>query len=158
MWMGQSDVFSEPIYAPTLYPLGDSMDAWAKNVLDASGDTQLIVVGCSMGGSCALEMARQAGERIAALVLVGAKACHDPEPELRDTYITALQKGGMTSIWPELADQCFGVSATTAVIRAAKTIAMEQDVENLVLATKVFRQIPPRLVAGVGKHRRAEFK
>jgi pimeloyl-ACP methyl ester carboxylesterase len=44
----------------------------------AKGD-RLIVVGCSVGGSCALELAVAAPDRIAALVLIGTKAERRPD-------------------------------------------------------------------------------
>lgn len=53
MWSSRLGAFPAPTSAPTLYPFGDSMDAWAGRVLKTVDDEPLVVVGCSMGGSCA---------------------------------------------------------------------------------------------------------
>ncbi len=69
-----------PVVAPTLYPLGDSVEAWAAAVLELAGGGPLVVVGSSIGGSCAIEVARIAPDRVRALVLADTKAGHRPEP------------------------------------------------------------------------------
>ncbi len=142
MWRGQMGILPGSTSAPTLYPLGDSMESSASGVLDAAGDGPLVVVGCSMGGSCALEMARQAGDRIAALVLAGTNAGHLPEPEVRDGYVAALREGGAARVWPGLVDHLFSDAATRTVIEAAEAIAMEQNAADLILATQVFHSRP----------------
>ena len=82
MWAGQMDLLPESTYAPTLYGFGNTVEAWANEVLQLATNDRLIVVGCSVGGSCALEVAVTAPERVAALVLIGTKAKHDPDPAL----------------------------------------------------------------------------
>lgn len=128
--------------APTLYGLGNSMEAWASGVLKAAGDGPLVVVGCSMGGSCALETARQAGDRIAALVLVGTNAGHRPEPEVRDGFVAMLREGGAARVWPGLVDDFFGSGVDRSIVEGAKAIAMEQKTAELILATQVFHSRP----------------
>jgi pimeloyl-ACP methyl ester carboxylesterase len=142
MWDAQVGVLAAPATAPRLYPLGDSMAAWAGRVLEAAGDEPLVLVGCSMGGSCALEMARLAGDRIAALVLIGTKAAHRPEPDLRDRYVAMLRDGGMARIWPELAPRFFGLEGDPAAMAAAEAIALAQNSEDLVRAVRVFHGRP----------------
>lgn len=142
MWHGQVGMLPFPISAPDLYSLGDSMEAWAGNVLKTAGDERLVAVGCSMGGSCALEMARQAGDRIAALVLVGAKAEHRPEPDLRDGYLAALRQGGIRQLWPDMVGRFFGPAAEPGILAAAEAIAMEQRTEDLIRAVRVFHSRP----------------
>ena len=142
MWSGQMAILPESTIAPTLYSLGDSMQTWASRVLEMTGDGPLIVVGCSMGGSCALEMARQAGPRIAAIVLVGAKAGHRPEPEVRDGFIAALQDGGTRSVWPSLVERFFGPASPTGAVATAEALAMEQNVADLIRAVGVFHSRP----------------
>src|SRR5919198_6221051 len=70
MWESQRDAFGE-VVAPRLYGRGSSMAEWARGVLEeVEGD--FAAVGASMGGYCALELVRQAPERVRALVLAGA--------------------------------------------------------------------------------------
>ena len=142
MWEGQLSILPESTLSPTLYPLGESMQAWARRVLEVASEDPLVVVGCSMGGSCALEMARQAPARIAALVLVGANASHRPEPSVRDRYIASMRDGGIGAVWPELESHVFGPTADPAVVKRAMALAMRQDVEDVILATRVFHSRP----------------
>jgi pimeloyl-ACP methyl ester carboxylesterase len=60
-------------FAPTLYGLGESVRDWAVAVLEHCGIDELLVVGNSVGGSCALEVARAAPGQVRGVVLVGAK-------------------------------------------------------------------------------------
>jgi pimeloyl-ACP methyl ester carboxylesterase len=99
MWASQMDLLPGAVWAPTLYGLGDSIEAWAAAVLQQVPCERLIVAGCSVGGSCALEVAALAPERVAALVLIGAKAGHRPEPALRDTALALLQGEGVEAAW-----------------------------------------------------------
>jgi hypothetical protein len=45
-------------YEPTLYSLGDRIESWAVEALALAKGNRLIVVGCSVGGSCVLEICR----------------------------------------------------------------------------------------------------
>ncbi len=135
---GQMEILAGGTYAPTLYNLGETLEAWATCVLDAVEGDRLIVVGASMGGSCALEMARQAPGRIAAMVLVGTKASHHPEPDLRDSYIATLEDGGVSALLPEIRLQCFGPSPDPAVVDHVESMALDQKTEDLIRAMSVF--------------------
>ncbi len=89
MWEHQRGIKPELTYAPNLYPFGDSLGDWASGCLDLVKQQQIVVVGCSVGGSCALEILNRAPERIAATILIGTKARHDPDPALffRHLYV-----------------------------------------------------------------------
>ncbi len=116
MWSGQMEVMPCAVRCPTLYRFGNTMQAWAAGVLESMGDEPAVVVGASMGGSCALEMARQAGYRVEAIVLVGAKAGHRPEPALRDRYIELLRRGGAAAMWARVGSEFFGPHTDAAVM------------------------------------------
>src|SRR5262245_40954184 len=107
MWDEQLRAFPLAVAVRSLYGLGDSIQEWASRVLEMVGPGQLAVVGSSIGASCALEMARIQPGRIAALVLVGAKASHHPEPVLKDRYISALRSRGLEGLWKELGPKYF---------------------------------------------------
>src|SRR5919199_2880007 len=81
MWEPQRAAFPDAV-APRLYGRGASMEGWARSILDEV-EGELAVVGASMGGYCALEVARQAPERVRGLVLVGARVEAD-SPERRE--------------------------------------------------------------------------
>ena len=142
MWDDQLQIVPDRTETPTLYKCGDSLEAWATAILTSVGDDQLVVVGFSMGGSCALEMARQAPNRIAALILVGAKAGHHPEPALRDRYIAALEADGISSLWPEIKADLVGHQADRGVIDRIKANMFDQRTEDLVSAVRVFHGRP----------------
>jgi pimeloyl-ACP methyl ester carboxylesterase len=131
MWSEQQAEFGG--MAPTLYPLGETMTTWANRVLAFAPTGRLVVVGCSMGASCALEMARVAGDRIAALVLVGGKAAVRHEPETRDHYIAQLRADGVGGMWPEI---------DTPVGERARALGARQSVEDLVTGVRAFHTRP----------------
>ncbi|WP_454010870.1 alpha/beta fold hydrolase [Aquamicrobium terrae] len=95
MWAEQAKLLPEATYAPTLYSLGDCIEAWANEALKLTAGNRIIVVGCSVGGSCALEIATIAPERVAALVLVGTKANHRPDPEFHASALETLRNDGL---------------------------------------------------------------
>jgi hypothetical protein len=60
-----------------------------------------VVVGNSVGGSCALEVARAAPDQVEAVVLVGAKAGVRPDPALRAEAVGTLADGGIVTGAPD---------------------------------------------------------
>jgi pimeloyl-ACP methyl ester carboxylesterase len=98
----------------------------------------LLLVGNSVGGSCALEVARLAPDRVAAIVLVGAKASHRPEPGLRDAAVAVLTEGGMAAAWPEYWAPRFGSGADPAVVEAARRIAFAQHPADVIRGVRAF--------------------
>jgi pimeloyl-ACP methyl ester carboxylesterase len=79
----------EPV-APRLYGRGPSIDGWAAQLLgEVAGP--LVVVGASMGGYCALALARRAPERVVGIVLVGSKPTADTDERRRFRDETAAQ-------------------------------------------------------------------
>jgi pimeloyl-ACP methyl ester carboxylesterase len=90
----------DPI-APHLYGRGPSIDDWAAQLLREM-DGPLVPVGASMGGYCALALARRAPERIVGMVLVGSRADADSfeRRRFRQEQIVELRAGD----WPHLAE------------------------------------------------------
>ena len=97
IWVSQvsalRDAGFDPL-APHLYGRGSSIDDWAAQLLREI-DGQLVVVGASMGGYCALAMARRAPERIPGMVLVGSRADADTfeRRRFRQDMISDLRAG-----------------------------------------------------------------
>jgi pimeloyl-ACP methyl ester carboxylesterase len=98
MWAEQQGLMPAT-HAPTLYALGDTVSEWAAAVLSEVQGRRLIVAGSSVGGSCALEMAALAPDRIAGLVLIGTKAGHRPDPVLHTNAVAALCGQGVEAAW-----------------------------------------------------------
>jgi pimeloyl-ACP methyl ester carboxylesterase len=90
------------VYAPHLYGRGGSIDDWAAHLL-RDLDGPLAVVGASMGGYCALAIARRAPERVVGMVLVASRAEADSfdRRRARQEMIAELGAGRR----PDLADE-----------------------------------------------------
>jgi pimeloyl-ACP methyl ester carboxylesterase len=80
--------------APLLYGRGASIDDWAAQLL-RDIDGSLVVVGASMGGYCALALARRAPERILGMSLVASRPDADSfeRRRLRQELIYDLRRG-----------------------------------------------------------------
>ena len=103
MWEPQVAALADyDVVTPRLYGRGRSIAEWAESLV-AELDGELALVGASMGGYCALEMARRVPERTRGVALVGSRAGADPpsrRPE-RDDVIHKLRTQGHEAVWPE---------------------------------------------------------
>jgi pimeloyl-ACP methyl ester carboxylesterase len=91
----------DPI-TPHLYGRGPSIDDWAAQLLREI-DGPLVPVGASMGGYCALALARRAPERVLGMALVASRADADSfeRRRFRQEQIVELRAGEV----PDLADE-----------------------------------------------------
>ena len=144
MWVNEMRPRLYPAIAPALYNLGESLEDWAVGVLDIAGDGPLVLVGSSVGGSCALEVARLAPHRVAAVVLIGAKTAHHPEPSFRDEAIRLLADGGMAEAWPRYWAPLFGARTAPAVVETARRVAFQQDISDVIRGVRAFHGRPDR--------------
>ena len=80
--------------APRLYGRGPSIDGWAAQLLRDSDDP-FVAVGASMGGYCALALARRAPERVVGIGLVSSRADADSwdRRRHREDQIAELRSG-----------------------------------------------------------------
>src|SRR5690606_28239915 len=87
-----------PVFVPRLSGLRWVPEAAARTLAQTHGP--LVVIGHSMGGRIAFEMARQAPERCAALVLMntGYRGLGDGEAPRRMAQVEAARKGGIEAI------------------------------------------------------------
>jgi pimeloyl-ACP methyl ester carboxylesterase len=85
----------EPV-VPRLYGRGPSIDGWAAQLLGEL-EGPFVAVGASMGGYCALALARRAPERVVGLALAGSRADADSEERrrYRDDLIARLRSDGV---------------------------------------------------------------
>lgn len=144
MWANQMGLLPNSTIAPTLYTLGDSVEEWAAEALQLSTSDRLIVVGCSVGGSCAIEVAIAAPERIAALVLIGTKATHRPNPEFCTSALELLERRGINAAWDTYWAPLFSKRANPAVIEAARQNVLKQLPDDLARGIEVFHSRPSR--------------
>ncbi|MCA1444580.1 alpha/beta hydrolase [Ensifer sp. IC4062] len=144
MWERQMHLLPGSTHAPTLYSLGDSVGAWAAEALKLVRGNRLIVVGCSVGGSCALEVAALAPDRIAALVLIGTKARHRPDPALHVSVLELLRDEGLEAAWDAYWAPLFSGSTSRQVIAAAKATSLRQRPQDVTRGVTVFHTRPSR--------------
>lgn len=138
MWRAKMDLGPGRTLAPTLYDLGDSLEECASSVLELAGSEPCVVIGSSIGGSCALEVARAAPEQVAGIVLIGAKAGVRPDPVLRDEAICVLETRGVEAAWARFWAPLFGRNTSAAVIAAARELALRQHAADLVRGVRAF--------------------
>jgi pimeloyl-ACP methyl ester carboxylesterase len=138
MWEGQRALLADrDVVAPRLYGRGRTVEAWAESVAgEVDGD--LAVVGASMGGYCALALARLAPERVYALMLVGARP--DPDsPERRagraDT-IELIRREGADGLWDMMLPK---LVADPSVLDKS---LLYRDSDDLVAAVEAIRDRP----------------
>ena len=144
MWSGQRGILPGAEHAPTLYRLGDTVPEWASALLKQVPGDRLVVVGHSVGGSCALEMALAAPDRIAALVLIGTKAGHRPDAALRDDVLQMLGEGRTDEAWTRYWSPLLSPAASDGVKDRARAIALQQSAEYLARGVAVFHSRPAR--------------
>jgi pimeloyl-ACP methyl ester carboxylesterase len=140
MWEGQrSALAGHDVDAPKLYELGTSMDEWAGAILDRV-EGRFAAVGASMGGYCALAIARRAPERLAGLLLAGSRAEADPPDRapVRNRWIERIAEEGAAGLWAEMGPAVFG-SLTGDLAERVRSLALEQDPEGLINALTAIR-------------------
>jgi pimeloyl-ACP methyl ester carboxylesterase len=142
MWQPQRDALGEhDVNTPNLYELGgSSMNAWAQRLLaELEGD--LALVGASMGGYAALAMARQAPERVRALLLAGSRPDAD-SPERRagraDT-IRLIEEEGAAGLWENQRAKLFGAEAPERTVDLASEMTLARGQDELVRAIGAIR-------------------
>jgi pimeloyl-ACP methyl ester carboxylesterase len=127
-----------PAIAPTLYDLGDTITQWAHAVLDLAGSGPVTLVGNSIGGSVAAEIAHLAPERVTALVLVGAKPGHRPEPALCDEAVRILSTDGIDAAWQRYWAPLFAPDAEPEVIDGALRAARSLPLDAIIRGVRAF--------------------
>ena len=144
MWAAYEDLLPGSFHAPDLYGLGNSVEDWAAEALKAAKGECVIVVGCSVGGSCAIEVAAAAPGRVAALVLIGTKARHHPDPGLHATALDLIEQEGMGRAWERYWAPLFSESTDRKVVEAARGVALRQPPEDIARGITVFHSRPSR--------------
>jgi pimeloyl-ACP methyl ester carboxylesterase len=95
MWERQAALLLDDgfkVETPRLYARGASIDGWAAQLLRES-DGPFVAVGSSMGGYCALALARREPERVVGMMLIGSRADADSwdRRRYRETQISELR-------------------------------------------------------------------
>ena len=156
MWEPQFAVVPDAI-APRLYGRGRTMDAWAESI-GREVDGEVVVVGASMGGYCALAFARRFPERVHRALLLGSRPDADSEERRagRAKTIALIRDEGPDALWRDMVPKLF------ADERNADERLLHRDHEDLIAAveairdrddsTDVARKLGSRLRFVVGEH------
>ena len=151
--------------APTTYSLGVRLEQVAAALLDLVEGRRLVVVGNSLGGSCALEVALAAPDQVEHLVLIGTKAGHRPEPEYRDWALDLLASNGVGAVWDQVWEPLFSPTTAASIREAAKAKALSMPPDLIAAGiaqfhgrrdlTSVVESWPKPLTVVAGGHDRA---
>lgn len=144
MWASQMDLLPGATYAPSLYPVGNRLEEWADAALSFVCGDRIIVAGCSVGGSCALEVAARAPDRVAALVLIGAKAELRPDPYLHAKALRTIRDVGLETAWERYWHPLMSPATPKAVRDEARNIALRQRPEHVAAGVTAFHTRPSR--------------
>jgi pimeloyl-ACP methyl ester carboxylesterase len=135
MWEPQREALrGHEVVAPPLYGRGPTMDAWAGSVAgEVEGD--MAVVGASMGGYCALALARRAPERVRGLLLLGARPDADSDERRagRADTIELIRNEGPAGLWRSMVPKLFADSSV------ADESLLFRDADALVGAVEAIR-------------------
>ncbi len=134
MWEPQLEALAGyRVNVPSLLGRGESIDGWAEQLL-AETEGDLVVVGASMGGYCALAVAGKAPERIRGLLLAGSRASADsPEGRVwRDQSKVLLREQGTLALWAQMRDYAIGADADPALVERLDESVANEDVEGVV--------------------------
>ena len=138
MWEPQRAALAgHEVIAPRLYGRGKTMDQWADSIAgETKGD--LAVVGASMGGYCALALARRAPERVRGLLLVGARPDADTEERRagRGETIQLIRNEGVDGLWRMVMPKLFHDQSV------ANKQLVYRDADALVTALEAVRDRP----------------
>jgi pimeloyl-ACP methyl ester carboxylesterase len=138
MWSAADRLINTNVLVPDLFSHGDSIVEWAEAALAMAGSEEMLVVGSSVGGSCALELALLAPKQVSAIVLIGCKASVRPDPIARDQAIHTLETQGMDAAWSAYWAPLFGTSTPLSVLSFARDLALSQDVQQVVNGVRAF--------------------
>lgn len=141
MWEPQLEPLREyDVAAPRLYGRGSTIAEIASSLL-AEHEGELALVGASLGGYTALELAHQEPARVRALVLVGARADADT-PERRaaraDT-IALVEDGGAEALWEKQRPLLLLDEAPDSAVERARQEALDRSRDELVAAVGALR-------------------
>jgi pimeloyl-ACP methyl ester carboxylesterase len=145
MWEGQRVALSSfAPAAPRLYGRGPSIEGWASELLSDLEDDELLPIGASMGGYCALALARRAPERLCGLALVGSRAATDSPEKRAERELLAAQArhSGLQPIWQAMRPTLFPDGAAPAVVGRARAMAELQRPGELAEALLAMRDRP----------------
>lgn len=118
-------------YTPGASPIVFDTDGFAK------GD-RIVLLGCSVGGSCALEVASAAADRVAAIALIGTKVARRMDSAFHQTALETLRVGGIQAGWDKWRKPAFSGKASATTVEFGRDIALRQSQSDIARGVSVF--------------------
>lgn len=132
MWDRQVQALPGSVVAPNLYDFGNNLEQWAAKSLKCMQQDRFVIVGCSVGGSCALEVMNLAPDGVAAAILIGTKARCDPDTVSHAEARRKIMVEGVEDAWEQYWKPHFASEDdANGVTQKAKQIAISQSSEAL---------------------------
>jgi len=144
MWRFQRGLFDVPSYAPTLYDCGGNLEDWAAAALALVREDRFVIVGNSIGGSCALEIAAAAPDRVTAMVLCGTKARCNRDPALMEQALSLIRTEGPEAAWETYWQPLFARNCTEETLQIGKWLCSRRSAAELADGTRAFHTRPCR--------------
>lgn len=138
MWRFQQGLFDVPSYAPSLYQSGARLGDWAASALGQVKEEKVVIVGNSIGGSCALEIAAAAPERVTAMVLCGTKADCNPNPAFMEEALALMAADGPQAAWERYWRPLFAPGSAANTLDVAQQIFSKRTNAELAAGTRAF--------------------
>jgi 3-oxoadipate enol-lactonase len=141
MWEPQLEALRDyDVVTPRLYRRGRTIGEYASSVLEEVGG-ELVLVGASMGGYAALEMAHRQPSRVRAMALVDARADAD-SPERRasrgDTK-RLIESGGAQALWENQRPKLLLEDADEDAVSRARESSLDRSSDELLEALAAIR-------------------
>jgi pimeloyl-ACP methyl ester carboxylesterase len=113
------------------------MDAWADSIA-AEVEGELVLVGASMGGYCALALARREPERVRGLLLGGSRPDADSDERRagRAATIELIRGEGAEGLWQDMRPKLFADESV------ADERLLFRDPDGLIAAVEAIRDRP----------------
>jgi pimeloyl-ACP methyl ester carboxylesterase len=133
------------------------MDGWAESIAGEI-EGELVVVGASMGGYCALALTRRAPERVRALLLVGSRPDADSDERRagRADTIELIRNEGPDGLWRMMLPKLFadpGVADERLLYRDPDgLVAAVEAIRDRADSTELARNFGGPLQFVVGEH------
>jgi pimeloyl-ACP methyl ester carboxylesterase len=144
MWADQRAIAPAASYAPTLYHFGDTIESWASAALSEVREERIIVIGCSVGGSCALEVAALAPDRVSALVLIGTRAHCRPDPARKIEALERFVSLDLVDAWDALWAPHFSPATPRRIVDAVGQMMARSSLADIARGINVFHSRPSR--------------
>jgi 3-oxoadipate enol-lactonase len=157
MWEPQLPVLGDHrVTAPRLYGRGSTMDAWADSVGgEFEGDA--VLVGASMGGYCALALARREPERVRAALLCGSRPDADSAERRagRADTIRVIRSEGADGLWRSMRPKLFAdeakADADLLYREADGLVGAVEAIRDRADSTEIARRLDGRLQFVLGE-------